>query len=102
MKGGGARNRELRRTLIHRFLISDQSRKRNQPFDLSVPLDMGQVAGQAFAPEQSFLPLTAPGDAASVFALSHVAALFSLQHAFFSAHDEEQDLPLTAPGAVVF
>ncbi|MFM7479873.1 MAG: hypothetical protein ACKO4V_01935 [Planctomycetota bacterium] len=69
---------------------------------MSEPFDIGQVAGHDFAPEQSFLPLTAPGDAASVLAVSQVAALFSLQQAFFSAQDVEQDLPLTAPGAVVF
>jgi len=62
---------------------------------------MGQVAGHDFAPEQSFLPLTAPGDAVSVLAVSHVAALFSLQQAFAVAHEVEQDLPLTAPGAAV-
>jgi len=72
---------------------------------LSEPFDIGQVDGHDFAAghgPQSFLPLTAPGDAVSVLAVSQVAALFSLQHAFFSAQEVEQDLPLTAPGAVVF
>lgn len=68
---------------------------RNQPLVL---LDIGQPAAPpdiGHAPQPDFFsPLTAPGDAAAgVAVLSQVAALLSLQH--------EDDLPLTAPGAVV-
>jgi hypothetical protein len=68
---------------------------RNQPLVLP---DIGQPVAApdiGHAPQPDFFsPLTAPGDAASGAAvLSQVAALLSLQH--------EDDLPLTAPGAVV-
>ena len=68
---------------------------RNQPLVLP---DIGQPVAApdiGHAPQPDFFsPLTAPGDAAAgVAVLSQVAALFSLQH--------EDDLPLTAPGAVV-
>ena len=68
---------------------------RNQPLVLP---DIGQPVAPpdiGHAPQPDFFsPLTAPGDAAAgVAVLSQVAALLSLQH--------EDDLPLTAPGAVV-
>ena len=75
---------------------------RNQPLVLPV---IGQPAAPpdiGHAPQPDFFsPLTAPGDAAAgVAVVSQVAALLSLQQAAdFSEHAD--DLPLTAPGAVV-